>query len=219
MDIDASKEWAQFAMARVDWENLSNEDKLNVEPPPKVAVVFFHDGEVAADWSFQLFSAMTILVRFGAEFIYTAEDATNPSIDERYPGVDFPIPGPGMFVNLLKTSMLEQARCYCCGKGGNAGRRYMMDRAIQMLIEQGHSGKRDEIMIVGDRFDTDIRAGTFAGIKSCLLESGAHTLDNADQFPTDIPSFAADSIIALPYPCPKRTEVVATLCSAETVNI
>ena len=30
----------------------------------------------------------------------------------------------------------------------------MIDRAIQFLTDQGHSGKRDQIMIVGDRFDT-----------------------------------------------------------------
>ena len=79
---------------------------------------------------------------------------------------------------------------YCCGKGGNVGRKFIIDRAIQMLADQGHvrkppnppfaslsaplsassshhilccpharwqSGKRDEIMIVGDRFDTDVR--------------------------------------------------------------
>lgn len=32
----------------------------------------------------------------GAEFIYTAEDSTNPSLDLRYPGQVFPQPGPGM---------------------------------------------------------------------------------------------------------------------------
>ena len=66
-----------------------------------------------------------------------------------------------------------------------------------MLREQGHSGKRDEIMIVGDRFDTDVRAGVLAGIKSCLLESGAHTLDMADEFPTDLPSYTCASIADL----------------------
>ena len=51
---------------------------------------------------------MTILVRFGADFIYTAEDADNPSIDARYPNMTFPMPGPGMFVDLLKKSVPPQ---------------------------------------------------------------------------------------------------------------
>jgi ribonucleotide monophosphatase NagD (HAD superfamily) len=89
---------------------------------------------------------------------------------------------------------LTTGRCYCCGKGGNVGRTFMIDRAIQMLKEQGHSGEREKIMIVGDRFDTDVRAGVLAGIKSCLLESGAHRLDMADEFPTDIPSYTCKSI-------------------------
>jgi len=103
------------------------------------------------------------------------------------------MPGPGMFVDMLKKSMPpgSSGRTYCCGKGGNVGRMFMIDRAIQMLEEQGHSGQRDEIMIIGDRFDTDVRAGVLAGIKSCLLESGSHNLDMADEFPTDIPSYTA----------------------------
>ena len=37
-------------------------------------MVFFLDGAVASDWSYELIHAMTILVRFGADFI-----CTNPS--------------------------------------------------------------------------------------------------------------------------------------------
>ena len=80
------------------------------------------------------------------------------------------------------------------------GRKYMVDRAIKMLQEQGHSGERDQIMIVGDRFDTDVRAGVLAGIKSCLLESGAHNHAMADEFPTDIPSYSCTSIADIAAP-------------------
>ena len=61
-------------------------------------------------------------------------------------------------------------------------------------------------MIVGDRFDTDVRAGVLAGIKSCLLESGSHTLDMADVFPTDLPSYSCPSIAELP---PRRDRRLA----------
>ena len=69
-----------------------------------MAVVFFHDVTVPG-WSDELLHSMTILLHFGADFIYPAEDGTNPSVDERYPGVTFPMPGPGMFVEMLKKSM------------------------------------------------------------------------------------------------------------------
>ena len=36
----------------------------------------------------------------------------------------------------------------------------MIDRAIQMLKAQGHSGERDAIVVIGDRFDTDVRTPT-----------------------------------------------------------
>jgi hypothetical protein len=75
--------------------------------PLQVAVVFFNDGQLESDWSYELIHAATILLAFGAEFIYTAEDPTNPSLDERYPGTIFPMPGPGMFVEMLKKSVRQ----------------------------------------------------------------------------------------------------------------
>jgi len=179
MDVDTAKEWSQTA-----------KDK-------KVAVVFFHDGVIAQPWSYGLIHAMTILFNSGADFIYTAEDHCNPSTDPLYEGVIFPMPGPGMFVEMLKNSMppgTGGSQTYCCGKGGNVGRTFMIDRAIEMLKAQGHCGERDKIVVIGDRFDTDVRAGVLAGTKSCLLESGAHRLEMADEFPTDIPSYTCKTI-------------------------
>ena len=48
-----------------------------------------------------------------------------------------------------------------------------------------------------------MRAGVLAGIKSCLLESGSHTLEMADDFPTDLPSYSCTSIAEL-SPAPDR---------------
>ena len=179
MDVDTAKEWSQRAKHE------------------KVAIVFFHDGVIAQPWSYGLIHAMTILINSGADFIYTAEDHCNPSTDPLYEGVIFPMPGPGMFVEMLKNSMppgTGGSQTFCCGKGGNVGRTFMIDRAIQMLKAQGHCGERDRIVVIGDRFDTDVRAGVLAGTKSCLLESGAHRLEMADEFPTDIPSYTCKTI-------------------------
>ena len=48
----------------------------------------------------------------------------------------------------------------------------MVEPALQLLREQGFSGDRSRVLIVGDRFDTDIMAGTLAGLRTCLVESG-----------------------------------------------
>ena len=36
--------------------------------------------------------------------------------------------------------------------------------ALDMLAEQGWKGDRSRVLIVGDRFDTDIRGGSLAGV-------------------------------------------------------
>ena len=37
-----------------------------------------------------------------------------------------------------------------------------------------YPGDRSKIMMVGDRFDTDVRGGVSVGILTCLVESGCH---------------------------------------------
>lgn len=86
---------------------------------------------------------------------------------------------------------------HVCGKGGDMGDTYLMERAIAMLRQQGHSGDRSKIVMVGDRFDTDIRAGSRAGVKTCLVESGCHKLDDAVHFPGDRLDFVASSVAEL----------------------
>ena len=57
------------------------------------------------------------------------------------------------------------------------GGQYMMEAAIELLRQQGHSGERHRIVMVGDRFDTDIRAGLSVGIRTCLVASGCHNIE------------------------------------------
>ena len=98
-----------------------------------------------------------------------------------------------MFAEMLKKIMypLGRDKVHCLGKGGNEGRRYMLERAIEMLRAQGHDGDRSKIMIIGDRFDTDIRGGRSVGIKTCLVESGCHTSQLQQFYPADTAHFVA----------------------------
>ena len=93
--------------------------------------------------------------------MYTADDSSNPAVDDSYGGYVWPQPGPGMFARMLLAIIPPRGmgRVHCVGKGGNDGKRYMMEHAIELLKEQGHDGNRETICMVGDRFDTDIRGG------------------------------------------------------------
>jgi hypothetical protein len=82
----------------------------------------------------------------------------------------------------------------------------MVGHAIDMLRRQGFCGDLSEIMIVGDRFDTDIRAGVSAGIRTCLVESGCHSHQLQAFYPTDRADFVAESVAELlpPASLPRR---------------
>ena len=42
----------------------------------------------------------------------------------------------------------------------------MLQRGVQQLIDQGHSGDKSSILMVGYRFDTDIRGGGRRGARA-----------------------------------------------------
>eukprot|EP00966_Prymnesium_polylepis_P068822 1598494-Prymnesium_polylepis.1 len=41
----------------------------------------------------------------------------------------------------------------------------MLQRGVELLVAQGHSGDKASILMVGDRYDTDIRGGLAAGAR------------------------------------------------------
>mmetsp|Transcript_6096 Transcript_6096/g.10823 ORF Transcript_6096/g.10823 Transcript_6096/m.10823 type:complete len:410 (-) Transcript_6096:1809-3038(-) len=194
-----AKEWSVYAR-----EYLLEHGK------PGVFVVHFTDGTVTkmhdpitgeigyADWNYSVFRKSTYLLTNGAQLIYTADDAFNPSVDSEYPGMLFPLPGPGMFAECLRKAMFPSMSTStfiaCAGKGGNRGGQYMMQHALKMLKQQGHSGRLDDIMMIGDRFDTDIRGGNSIGIATCLVESGCHSRDQQKYYPDDIARYVAKGV-------------------------
>ena len=209
-----AKQWATIAAAH--------------QRESKVWVCFFHDGTISAmrdpktgtpgcsDWSFELIRILSLLDAHRAELVYTADDAFNPLLDDEYSGYVWPTPGPGMFAEMLKKIMypLGRDKVHCLGKGGNEGRRYMLERAIEMLRAQGHDGDRSKIMIIGDRFDTDIRGGRSVGIKTCLVESGCHTSQLQQFYPADTAHFVAPGAPSSnfpPHPPPARPPSVILL--------
>ena len=178
---------------------------------PLVWVVMFIDGPLGgcddpttgepspADWSYNFIRNLTYLLGHGAHLAYTADDSSNPAVDDSYGGYVWPQPGPGMFAAMLKAIIPPRGmgRVHCLGKGGQDGKQYMMEHAIKLLREQGHSGDRKTICMVGDRFDTDIRGGSMVGITTCLVETGAHAFTMQGDYPQDVPTFVARSIGAM----------------------
>ena len=99
------------------------------------------------------------MLSHGAELVVTAEDAFNPSHDPDYPQSVFPLPGPGMFASMFRKLMYPrgEGKLRECGKGGAEGDEFMIGHALQMLREQGHDGDPSSVLIIGDRYDTDVR--------------------------------------------------------------
>ena len=186
-----------------DWAVLASRYKeVDEVHSAKVIVAFFLDGDVNdleySGWSYNLIKVCSFLVNKKAFFIYTADDPYNTTVNSKSPTNLLPDPGPGMFAAAIKAAMPPESeadgRILCCGKGGNIGHEYMMERAIEMLRSQGYEGPKDKIMMVGDRYITDIRAGNHANIMSCLVESGCNKISELPYYSTDRPSFWSPAI-------------------------
>ena len=50
------------------------------------------------------------------------------------------------------------------------------------------------MLIIGDRFDTDVRAGVRVGLRTCLVESGCHTAALQSFFPRDRADYVAANL-------------------------
>ena len=62
-----------------------------------------------------------------------------------------------MFASAFRKLMYPNSNAIACaGKGGTHGGAFMMEAARNMLKAQGHDGNRSKILMVGDRFDTDV---------------------------------------------------------------
>lgn len=104
--------------------------------------------------------------------------------------------GPGVFCNAVLTMMRwkkDHPRFVIAGKGGKDVTFGLS--ALRMLKEQGFGGDERKVLVVGDRFDTDVRMGVHLRCSTCLVESGCHTLDeHAALYPSDMADMVASSV-------------------------
>ena len=126
-------------------------------------------------YSFEAITTAIRLIRRGAKFICTNADITGPSPE----GV---LPATGAVASLIQTASLKEP--YYVGKPNPM----MMRSALRRIGV--HS---ENTIMVGDRMDTDIKAGMEAGMKTILVRSGITDDDMIEDFPYR-PSRVIDSV-------------------------
>lgn len=102
-------------------------------------------------------------------------------------------PGPGAIVQAVRCVVprpMRRVRTF--GKGGDDPT--LAESVLEVLHRQGFRGSPRDVLMVGDRFDTDVRAGRRCGWSTCLVESGCHTLEDARMYPADVADTVASSI-------------------------
>ena len=106
-------------------------------------------------------------------------------------------PGPGSIISILKNIInneIFEKKVIIYGKGND---KLFLSNAIEKvesLLQMKFNLKN--IIMIGDRLDTDIRAGNNIGINTCLVESGCdnyHSINNYDR-PTLVASSIEDFI-------------------------
>lgn len=117
----------------------------------------------------------TLAIRNGAHFI-----GTNP--DKNLPTDQGLIPGAGSFIALLETATGKKATII--GKP----EAIIMEKALERL-----SLDKDEVIMVGDNYETDIRAGINNGIDTLLVLTGFTPKAEVPNLPVQ-PTVVIDSL-------------------------
>lgn len=117
----------------------------------------------------------------GAEFIATNEDST-------YPVEDGLLPGAGALVNFLKFSTGKKPTVI--GKPNT----YIFD-----MIMKESGAKKEEILMIGDRPESDILLGHNAGIKTCLVLTGVAKREDAERLKgKEKPDYVLEGVADVP---------------------
>ena len=151
-----------------------------------------------SDWGYALFAHAQQLLENNATLIHQAPDQAPWPL--RKNGLVLDTPGPGPFVQLLKSAIfpLGQQSAFCTGKGGNLGSEYMYSKGLELLRQQGFTGAKENIAMVGDVLATDIKGGQDFGVHTFLVLSGCNTLADEKWWPEIKPTCVFESVGAIP---------------------
>lgn len=101
----------------------------------------------------------------GVMLFVTSKDST---LVKSRSGSKWMQPGPGVFVSCIQ-EMVPSAKIESFGKEKWA---LQMDRIMESLKEQRFEGPKERIIVIGDKYDTDMALGLKQGTKTILVESG-----------------------------------------------
>lgn len=163
-----------YAIGEAGLMDALNDKKLSVlsakEAENAQAVVMGIDREI----NFQKLAEATLLVRRGIPFY-----ATNP--DKTFPTPRGEIPGAGSWYSIVVTA--SEIEPIVAGKPSPA----MMELSLERL---GLS--KDQVLVIGDRLETDIAAGQAVGCPCGLVLSGVSQREAAEAWQPGIDIIAPD---------------------------
>ncbi|MDA3129680.1 TIGR01457 family HAD-type hydrolase [Aliibacillus thermotolerans] len=170
------KEKSVYVIGESGLKTLLSEAGMKVKEDHPAYVVVGLDRKI----TYEKFTKACIAVRNGATFISTNNDSAIPTEDGLYPG------------NGALTSVITVA---------TGQRPIFVGKPEKMMIEQAIERlgvKRETVVMVGDNYDTDIRAGINANIDTIHVQTGVtskRALEKKDIPPTYSISSLSDWII------------------------
>ena len=175
---------------------------LTIENTPshdesKTCICVFSDGHMTNYIEFLNILKMYII--YGAKVYFTSADMT---LCCKHDDIILNSPGPGMFVENLKillrgkySHFLQNISVFGKGISDNG----FVEYAENMLYKQGFTGKPNNIKFIGDRFDTDMRAGKQRGMNTVLVETGCHKAVEQYLYPEDVADCVVSSLNDILY--------------------
>lgn len=206
--IDVESRCLSAAMRMKNWlqNHTTDENVLYVGNAPnkrliltmKNAILANYDTVIAlfadgfGDLALNDMSHICIALSHGATLCIPSDDESNIINVE---GRKHIVPGPGAILSAIRSTVKIAFEVKTFGKASDNG---LFHDAILLLREQGFVGTTREVIVVGDRLDTDIRAGNISRMTTMLVESGCHSEKDIPKFATkDKPRYIAASVIEL----------------------
>lgn len=129
----------------------------------KTCIAIFSDGYI--ENYYDVLQSVANYAFRGAHIWITSQDST---LMKQVNDIKVLQVGPGAFVSALKC-MVPNANIKTFGKGANTN---SIDSIVAQLVKQGFRGSLSDIIMLGDRFYTDMKFGISNHTRTLLVESG-----------------------------------------------
>lgn len=128
-----------------------------------------------SDLTYDKIKKATLAIRSGSKFIGT-------NADKNLPNEEGLVPGAGSVIAFVEATV--QKKAFYIGKP----ERIIVDMALQVLGLQ-----KDDVLVVGDNYDTDIKAGINSEMDSLLVYTGVSTKEQVKRHSIQ-PTYEIDSL-------------------------